>query len=170
MEYSGASYVGYGYYAEYDGTPNNLLTLISAHEVSHQWWHTLVGNDQAAEPWLDEALATYSELPFLEAHHPASVPWWWAFRIDWFAPAGPVDSTIYDYGDFRGYVDAVYLRGAQMLHAMRAELGDDAFWAFLRAYALSRRGHIAHGPDFWDAYTIAGGDPASIQADFFQGP
>src|SRR5262245_30268159 len=29
------------------------------HEVAHQWFHWLVGNDQLREPWLDEALATY---------------------------------------------------------------------------------------------------------------
>ena len=32
-----------------------------AHEVAHQWWYGLVGNDQYAEPWLDESLATWSE-------------------------------------------------------------------------------------------------------------
>jgi hypothetical protein len=170
MEYSGASFVGSGYYAEYDGTPNNLLTIISAHEVAHQWWHTLVGNDQAAEPWLDEALCTYSELLFLEARHPASTAWWWAFRVDWFAPQGPVDSTIYDYGDFRGYVDAVYLRGAQMLHAMRAEVGEEAFLGFLRAYADDRAGQVATGADFWAAYAAAGGAADDIRAAYLRGP
>jgi aminopeptidase N len=168
MEYSGASFVGYGYYAEYDGTPNNLLTIISAHEVAHQWWHTLVGNDQATEPWLDEALATYSELAFLEAQHPESTAWWWAFRVDWFAPDGPVNSSIYDYGDFRGYVDAAYLRGAQMLHAMRGELDEEAFWGFLRRYAAEEAGRVATGGDFWAAYVAAGGDDAAFRSEYFK--
>ncbi len=30
------------------------------HEVAHQWWYSVVGNDQVDEPWLDEALANYS--------------------------------------------------------------------------------------------------------------
>lgn len=167
MEYSGLSFVGAGYYAEYDGTPRNLLTIISAHETAHQWWHTLVGNDQAAEPWLDEALATYSERLFLARRHPEALDWWTAFRIDWFAPQGAVDSTIYAHGDFRSYVDAVYLRGAQMLRAMHLALGETRFLAFLRAYAEGQSGHLATGADFWAAYASAGGDPAAIQAEYF---
>jgi hypothetical protein len=170
MEYSGLSFVGAGYYAEYDGSPNNLLTTISAHEAAHQWWHTLVGNDPAHEPWLDEALCTYAELLFYERHHPDSVPWWWAFRVQWFAPSGSVGATIYDHAGFRGYVDSVYLNGAQMLHRMRQSLGDERFLAFLRAYTAENAGLIARPPYFWSAYASAGGDPAAIQAEYFSSP
>jgi hypothetical protein len=34
---------------------------ITAHEVGHMWFYSLVGNDQARDPWLDEGLATYAE-------------------------------------------------------------------------------------------------------------
>jgi hypothetical protein len=170
MEYSGLSFVGAGYYAEYDHTPNNLLTTISAHEVAHQWWHTRVGSDPAYEPWLDEALCTYAELLFYERRHPQSVPWWWAVRIQWYGPGGSVASTIYDHADFRGYVDAVYLNGAQMLHRMRQSLGEERFLAFLREYTAENTGRIATSPDFWSAYAASGGDPAAIQAQFFATP
>ena len=33
---------------------------VVTHEVAHQWWYGLVGNNQAAEPWLDESFAQYS--------------------------------------------------------------------------------------------------------------
>ena len=170
MEYSGLSYVGAGYYSEYDGTPRNLLTIISAHEVAHQWWYNQVGNDQAHEPWLDEALCTYSEPLFLARRYPDAVDWWWGFRIDYFGPQGAVNSTIYDHADFRGYVDAVYLRGAQMLRAMHTALGEERFLAFLRAYAAAQTGRLATAADFWAAYADAGGDPAAIQAEYFANP
>ena len=32
----------------------------TAHEVAHQWWYSLVGNDQVDEPWLDEALTQFT--------------------------------------------------------------------------------------------------------------
>ncbi len=38
---------------------------VIAHEIAHQWWFLKVGNDQAIEPWLDEALAEFSTLHFL---------------------------------------------------------------------------------------------------------
>jgi hypothetical protein len=31
------------------------------HEVGHQWFYALVGNDQGRDPWLDEGLATWAE-------------------------------------------------------------------------------------------------------------
>ncbi|MDQ4009873.1 MAG: hypothetical protein M3228_04075 [Actinomycetota bacterium] len=37
------------------------LRALVAHEVSHQWVYSLVGNNQAENPWLDESLATFAE-------------------------------------------------------------------------------------------------------------
>lgn len=31
------------------------------HETAHQWFYSLVGNDQARDPWLDEGLTTWAE-------------------------------------------------------------------------------------------------------------
>jgi hypothetical protein len=33
-----------------------------AHEIAHQWWYGLVGDDQYDDPWLDESFASYMEL------------------------------------------------------------------------------------------------------------
>jgi aminopeptidase N len=35
-------------------------SLVTAHEAAHQWFYSLVGNNQAREPWLDEALASWA--------------------------------------------------------------------------------------------------------------
>ena len=170
MEYSGLSFVGESYYTAFDQTANNLLTAIAAHETAHQWWHSLVGNDPALEPWLDEALCTYSELLYLEAAHPEVVRNWWNWRIQAHAPGGAVNSPIYAFDSFRPYVNAVYLRGAQMLHFMRQALGEEAFQSFLRAYAQANAGRTAHGADFWRAYQAAGGDAEEVQALYFAKP
>lgn len=37
------------------------ISLATAHEAGHQWFYSLVGNDQARDPWLDEGLATWSQ-------------------------------------------------------------------------------------------------------------
>ena len=36
-----------------------LLESTTVHEVAHQWFYNLVGNDQRTEPWIDEGLAQY---------------------------------------------------------------------------------------------------------------
>ena len=39
----------------------NGIARTTTHEVAHQWFYSLVGNDQARDPVLDEGLATYSQ-------------------------------------------------------------------------------------------------------------
>ena len=149
MEYDGLIFMGSEFYDDYNGTLKNNLISIGVHEVSHQWWFGLVGSDQALEPWLDEALALYSERIFYETVYPYPVNWWWRFRVDWFSPAGWVDTTIYDGYDFRGYTDAVYLRGAKFLEEIRTRIGDKAFNAFLQDYAATYTHSRATADDFF---------------------
>ena len=66
MEFSGFFYLSRDFYNLYDGTLKNYLVFVAAHETAHQWWFEQVANDQATQPWLDEALATYSERIFYE--------------------------------------------------------------------------------------------------------
>jgi len=150
MEYDGLIFMGSEFYEEYDGTMKNNLTSIGVHEVSHQWWFGLVGSDQALEPWLDEALSLYSERIYYETTYPFPVKWWWRFRVTWFSPSGWVDTSIYDGYAFRGYTDAVYLRGAQFLEEIRFRIGEKAFNTFLKDYASSYAQKIATSDDFFE--------------------
>ena len=143
MEFDGLYFLGEEYYAAYAGDPTGYLTMLSAHETAHQWWYGLVGNDQALEPFLDEAFATYSELLFYEQYYPQLTDWWWGYRVQRFHPRGCVNSTIYDFSGFRPYVNAVYLRGAEFLHDVRQALGDTQFDAFMRDYTDAGRSGIA---------------------------
>jgi len=61
MEYPGlillSTYRGY--------TPPVII-----HEVAHQWWYNLVGNDSLRAPWIDEGLAEYSTLLYYRTYEP----------------------------------------------------------------------------------------------------
>lgn len=150
MEYDGLYFLGRSYFDDYPGTPQGYLTALSAHETAHQWWYALVGNDAAEEPWLDEALCTYSERLYYERYHPDLVEWWWEFRADRFHPEGWVDGRVYDHQSFRGYVNAVYLQGAHFLEDLRSRVGDEAFLAALKDYATRGSGHLMTGATFFD--------------------
>ena len=108
----------------------------------------MVGNNQALEPWLDEALSTYSELLYYERFHPELVDWWWLFRVHYFNPQGFINGTIYDYGRFPPYFSAVYHRGAQFHRDLRAAMGDEAYLDFLRAYTATYPLKIVSGEEF----------------------
>jgi hypothetical protein len=151
MEFSGLVFVGEEWFSAWRGIPNDWLTLITAHEVAHQWWYALVGNDQGQYPYLDEALAIYSEVLFVEHYYPENLDWWWEFRVGFYAPGGYVDTPIYSFYSPRSYIDAVYLRGALMLQALRDSMGDKMFFAWLRRYADRMKGQIACPRDFWGA-------------------
>jgi hypothetical protein len=135
QEYDGLVFLATKFYNEYDGSARSNLVAIGVHEIAHQWWFGLVGSDQATEPWLDEALAVYSEALFYEYIYPNSYDWWWNFRVNYFGPSGYVDTTIYEAPTFRAYVNASYLNGANFMEALNIRMGDDAFFAFLRDYA-----------------------------------
>jgi hypothetical protein len=170
MEYDGLFFLSRDYYTTDDGTVLNNLVDIAVHETAHQWWFGAVGNDQALEPWLDEALATYSERLFYEQNYP-EVTAWQTFRIDAFNPTGWVDTDIYHGGDFQTYANAVYLRGAQFLQALRGRMGDEAFLAFLKDYATQMAGQRASAADFFRIlrqHTSAG--ISDIVSVYFQNP
>lgn len=150
MEYDGLIFLSHAFYDYYTGDPQSNLTIIAAHEVAHQWWYGLVGNDQALEPWLDEAFSTISEVFFYEQAYPDLVDWWWENRIFFHEPQGWVDSTIYEPEGFYPYRDAVYLRGALFLGELRNLLGPDEFQVFLRDYLASYRYQQVRGDDFFD--------------------
>jgi hypothetical protein len=150
MEYDGLYFLSYGFYNLYKGTPGEYLVAIAAHETAHQWWYGLVGNDQALEPWLDEAMCTYTERIFYERIYPDYLNWWWAYRVNYYQPQGWVDGTIYNTAGYRPYRDAVYLNGALFLEALRKQIGDEAFFAFLKDYATQYAHKIATGSDFFN--------------------
>lgn len=149
MEFTGLVFVGGSWFTRYPNRPASYLMLITVHEIAHQWWYAQVGSDQAMTPWLDESLATYSEYLFIEEYYPDLRDWWWEFRVDNFAPTGFVDSTVYQFSTIRDYINAVYLLGARMLHAIREDIGADAFYDLLRRYAEAGRGRIVGADVFW---------------------
>ncbi len=135
QEYDGLVFLATNFYDHYNGSAKSDLVMIGTHEIAHQWWFGLVGSDQAEEPWLDEAMAVYSERIFYQYNYPNYGDWWWNFRVNYFGPSGYVDGSIYDYPTFRSYVNAVYLNGANFLDALRSRVGDDVYFAFLKDYA-----------------------------------
>jgi hypothetical protein len=149
MEYDGLFFVGKEYFERYAGGEKNYLTAISVHETAHQWWFAAVGNNAAQEPWLDESLSTYSELLYYETYYPGNEAWWWSFRVEPFKPAGWVNSTVYEFSSYRPYINAVYLRGAQFLQAIRDKIGDTAFKQFLKEYYRTGKGNLVNSQFFF---------------------
>jgi hypothetical protein len=64
IEYPMLSFVG----------ESNSARLLINHETAHQWFYSLVGNDQARDPWLDETLATWAQTQLGSPEFPPGRP------------------------------------------------------------------------------------------------
>lgn len=169
MEYDGLFFLSKGFYNLYDGTPKGYLTTIAVHETAHQWWYTLIANDQALEPWLDEALCTYSEYLFYETVYPELREWWWQYRVEFYHPSGKINLPIYDYHGFLPYRDSTYLRGAKFLHDLRLKMGDEQFFKFLNDYAAENSNRISNDNTFWASILkVSPIDFNDLKSDYFK--
>ena len=115
-------------------------------------------------------MSVYSERIFYEFTNPNYGDWWWNFRVNYFKPSGWVDTSIYNGGTFRAYTNAVYLDGAYFLEDLRARMGDQDFYKFLKDYAARYSYKLATGADFFA--TVRDNTSANIDdliQSYFQG-
>jgi len=119
-----------------------------AHEIVHQWWYGLVGNDQYSEPWLDESLATWSE----------GLPWgaWVGCASYDFPGSSQLTNDMGYWGDHPGqYYDVVYDGGGCMLADLAKQFGTAQFLDILEDYAADHRFGVARTEDFTAAIEAA---------------
>ncbi len=133
------------------GTPGVIHPTV--HEVGHQWFYGLIGDDQLLEPWLDEGAATYTQVLYLEdqAGHGTATGMLAEFRErlrEHPNPEQPIGLPVAEYRTGSEYALFVYTKGALFFDALRAELGDPIFFDFLQAYFEQHRYQIASAADF----------------------
>jgi aminopeptidase N len=151
------------------GDTSGRFQWTTVHEVVHQWWYSLVGNDQQDEPWLDEALTQYSTALFFEFHEN-----WNGYVEEVFEPtyqqvAGTeqddlISRPVAAYTE-SNYGPVVYAKGPLFFHALRQKVGDKAFDSILKTYYETYRYDIASGADF---LTLAQAISEQDLSDFYQ--
>jgi aminopeptidase N len=119
-----------------------------AHEVSHQWWYSQVGNDVQTEAWLDEALASYSQIVYVEAVYGGAAAEnqldGFRQRYDAIVASGRDAAVELPTSAFKqNYVAIVYGKAVLFFAALRKQMGDAAFDRFLHDYyAAHRYGYV----------------------------
>lgn len=51
-------------YSSLYGSVTGNLEFVLVHELAHQWWYGIVGDNEYTEAWIDEALTQYSSLQY----------------------------------------------------------------------------------------------------------
>jgi aminopeptidase N len=119
MESPGLTWIPYGV------SRANLRYLV-AHETAHQWFYGLVGNDQARQPFADEAAADFMAREITGTRRGSR------------CSTARLDRTIYGYSS-TCYYEIVYIQGGNLLNEARRRMGSTAFWTALRKYAVDHR-------------------------------
>jgi aminopeptidase N len=140
--------------AEVSGLPAPvILESVIAHEAAHQWFYNLVGNDQADEPWLDEALAQYATYTYyVDMYGEANAE---GYRVSWDDRWNRVDKidlpiglSVKDYSNGKEYGALIYGRGPIVVEDIGAVMGAEPFAAFLKDYVGVHKWEIATADSF----------------------
>jgi aminopeptidase N len=136
---------------------------LGAHELAHQWWGNMVTCRDWTHFWLNEGIASFMASAYKEHRfgreaylhdieeyrakyqkvRDAGKDRSLAFP-DWLHPTAEDRTLVYD-------------KGAYVLHLLRAELGERAFWEGLRQYTRMYFGKSVTTPDFQAAMERASG-------------
>lgn len=146
---------------EQRGSVEDSLEWTVAHLVAHQWWGTVVGNDPARDPVLDEAIACWSALLYYRerygAERAATVlqdQLRGVYRL--YRTFGgedlDADRPARDYRNSFQYAAIVMTKGALMFVELEKQLGDKRFFAALQKYYQANFLEIADLDDLRGAF------------------
>ena len=150
---------------------NSYLEATVAHEIAHQWFYNLVGNDQLDDPWLDESLSQFATLEYFSDTYGQTGAL--GFRLDlegrWNSIGQaeiPVGLPVRDYTDSE-YSGIVYGRGGLFFEALRDEMGSEKFDAFMKEYVKTNAWDIATPQKFQSqAELVCGCDLTDLFKDW----
>lgn len=139
MEYSGLIFLNQDCLET--GSDKGGSDLLLAHEVAHQWWYGIVGNDQLKEPWLDEGLASYSAYKYLQHEENLALP-------DQIPEKGTnLVRELRQMDSRQEYYLTAYTGGEAFWFGLEKELGEDTVNKVLRRYLADYRFKIATTSD-----------------------
>ena len=154
----------------YGGMEYPMLSLISdeianyddylnviVHETAHQWWYSLVGNDEYTNPWLDEALTEFSTLLFYDNNSGYNLNHvemlngmqenYNLFVSVYSDVMGSVDTSlarnVSQYPTSPEYTYCVYVKGTLMFDSLYQLIGKKQFLSAVQMYAKTYAYNIA---------------------------
>jgi hypothetical protein len=144
---------------QYTNNPNFEPLIV--HEVGHQWFYNVIGNDVQRDAFVDEGLTNYTELIYHQARKrptdAAGTISYWKEDLAALRAAGndaivnqPMSAMSYDQ-----YSTLVYSKAALYIHAVRLQIGEKAFFTALKNYYTASKYRNVDGTAFRSAAETA---------------
>ena len=141
MEYPNLVYIS-------DDVSQDDLAYVIVHEIAHQWWYGVVGNDEYNHAWMDEGLAEYSTLMFFEKNPNYNLnindmiananQSYKTFVKVYTSVNGTLDTSmersLCEFNTEPEYVQCTYTKGLLMFDSIRESVGDRKFLKALKNY------------------------------------
>jgi aminopeptidase N len=160
IEFPGLVYISRNLY----DLENPSLEFTIVHEVAHQWWYAMIGNNQYLHAFLDESLSNYVSILYIELQRGPEAA---EKAVDRFLKRSYFAALFGSGGDQivnqptasfpsdRSYGRIVYGKGALGMQAIREEIGLEAFSQALTDYAEAHRFGVAVPEDLLAAFERA---------------
>ncbi|MDD4276108.1 MAG: M1 family metallopeptidase, partial [Clostridia bacterium] len=141
------------------------------HEIAHQWWYGVVGNNEFTEGWLDEGLTEYTTLLFykLNAGYERDIEEivnnvldsYLLFTDVYKQVFGTVNTSMNraldEYTTSHEYVYMAYAKGMLLFENLNSFVGDKKFYMALKQYYADNKMQIATQTDIVAAFEKATG-------------
>ncbi len=131
-----------------DISDNEMINYVIVHEIAHQWWYGVVGNNEYEEAWVDEGLTEFSTALFFENNPKYNVKYetimenakttYKKFVEIYTKINGDVDESMNrDLSEFDTepeYVNCTYTKGMLLFDSLRMTMSERKFQKCLREY------------------------------------
>jgi len=173
MEYPGVVIISDNIENEFD------KVKVIVHEIAHQWWYAVVGNNEVDEAWLDEALSEYSTILFLSNHKEFDVTYEeliseafanYTLFADILSSVNKKVNTsmllrVNEYQSEYEYTYMIYVRGVLMFDSINQIIGNKKLVNVLKTYFKKYQFKIASTDDFIAMAKKVGGKNIDVVLD-----
>lgn len=166
--YGGMEYPNIVFISNSIDSEEEILKVI-VHEIAHQWWYAIVGNNEIKDAWLDESLSEYSTALFFEANSDYGLTYdefvnealsSYLLYVDVIQTLrGDVNTkmnlAVNEYQNDYEYSYMVYVKGVIMFDSLKNMVGEKKVVAGLKKYYQDNKFCIATTESFFKAFDEA---------------
>lgn len=113
------------------GNPDVEGHTAFVHEIAHQWFHSLIGNNSETESFLDEGFADFSTVYFSEKQGDV-MNGFKSIQLDEGAFDTAISASNTEVGDL--WQPVYYHKGRQAIYQLYRTVGEEKFDLFMKAY------------------------------------